>query len=80
MRLVKFIAVTGEKIAINPDFVQCLFYVTKGNSSNPELIDKEYTTITMADGSQHGVNMSLDTVMSRLDFYDIHKIKTEVKS
>lgn len=51
---------------VNTDFIQSLRYTTYGNSSHPLLVDKSYTTITMADGSEFWVEMSIERTMEKL--------------
>ena len=51
---------------VNPAFIQHLRCTTKYNSTHPDLIDKSYTTVTMADGCQFRMEMSIGRVMEIL--------------
>ncbi len=51
---------------VNPVFVQHLNYTTKYNSAHPNLTDKNYTTVTMADGTQYYMEMSIEKVVEKL--------------
>lgn len=47
---------------VNPAFVQHVQYTTRGNSNVHHLMEKSYTTITMADGRLYLVEEPIERV------------------
>ena len=68
MKFVKFTTIPdGRKIAVNPDFVESVVWITKGYGWCTELLDKTYTAIRMYTGLEWGIDMPYDEVIAKLE-------------
>jgi len=54
-------------VAINPEYVVSLLWVTMGNSSNKYLVEREYTAINMVNSLQYAVDISLEDATRKIN-------------
>lgn len=52
---------------INPYYVQYVYFVSKHNSMNPLLLEKEYSVIVMSDTQQYCVEQPLSEIFRILN-------------